>query len=320
MKKMMLIAVMISVFIIILPVTLAGKNNYNREKEQTLVSEVGTKTLVKEKDLFRVFDKKSNTIILMTAQDYIFGVIAAEMPALYHTEALKAQAVAAYTYACYKRDQNANKKYDITTDYTVDQSYKEKAQAKKDWGSKGDEYTKKIESVIEATTGQILTYNNKPILAVYHAVSSGRTYSAKDVWGTEIKYLQSASCEGDKLANNYICEFEFTTAQLKKKFSIDKNEEKMKLISNCKTKSGGLVESASVFGNKFSGSEIRNVLNLPSQNFTVTLNKNGCIITTYGYGHGVGMSQNGANYMANQGYSYKKILSHFYRNSKLVEG
>ena len=148
-------------------------------------------------------------------------------------------------------------------------------------------------------------------------MSSGRTYSAKDVWGKEIVYLQAKACESDKLSSNYCKKTKFTNKQLKNKFTPEK--ENIKAISSCKILSSGLVESALVFGEKISGSEIRSVLNLPSQNFEIEYKNAEYTITTYGYGHGVGMSQNGANYMAKQGYSYKKILNHFYSNINLIQ-
>lgn len=126
-------------------------------------------------DTFRVCDMQTDTVSVMTADEYIFGVLAAEMPALYENEALKAQAVAAYTLACRRRADNKDKSYDITTDYTVDQSYITRSEAKKRWGDKYDEYSKKLEKAVGDVKNFAVTYNGEPITAVYHAISSGKT-------------------------------------------------------------------------------------------------------------------------------------------------
>ena len=178
---------------------------------------------------------------------------------------------------------------------------------------------KKIENAIDAIGWNALYYEDKPILAVYHALSCGNTYAAKDVWGKEISYLQSVSCDGDKLASNYISTVTFTKEELKEKFSgeLDTELESKTAISNRKTLSSGLVEAVTVFGTKFTGAKVRSILNLPSSNFSCTEKGEEVIFTVYGNGHGVGMSQNGANYMAKQGYNYKEILKHFYKGAYL---
>ncbi len=312
MKKMMLISVIISAFMLLMPLAVLGQV----EKPETEVVEtVATiKEENKSKDIFRVFDKASNKTIEMTADDYIFGVVAAEMPALYEIEALKAQAVAAYTYACYKRELNKKADYDITTDFSTDQSYKTEEKAREDWGENAEEYVEKIKSVIKSVSGKCMYYENKPIFAAYHAVSSGKTYSAKDVWGKEIEYLKSVESSGDKESKKYSAVLEFTESQLEEKLSslIDKKNKNTAILGTIKAKKSGLVDNVKVYGNDISGSEIRSALGLPSSNFEFEKKQGKYIFNCLGYGHGVGMSQHGANYMAKQGYTYKQILSHYY--------
>lgn len=313
MKKMMCIFLIIYIFMLLMPIAAVGISGISEITEIETAKETDVKVENQSgEDIFRVYDKESEKITNMTAEDYIFGVVAAEMPALYETEALKAQAVAAYTYACRKRNQNSSKKYDITTDYTVDQSFKPYEKALKDWGSKGEEYAEKIIDAVKSVAGKKLTYNSEPILAVYHAVSSGQTFSAKAVWGNEIAYLQAASSEGDKLAENYCSKAEFTKAELKKILNITDDTDK--IFTSLKADSNGLVETVKVCGEEVSGADIREALDLPSQNFEYALKENKYTFTCYGYGHGVGMSQYGANYMAKQGYTYKEILNHYYNN------
>lgn len=311
MKKMMLISAIISAFMLLMPLAVLGQV----EKPETDVVE--TVAAVKEeketKDIFRVYDKTSKKTTEIVAEDYIFGVVAAEMPALYETEALKAQAVAAYTYACYKRELNKKADYDITSDFSTDQSFKTEEKAREDWGVNAEEYVQKIKSVIKSVSGKCMYYENKPIFAAYHAVSSGKTYSAKDVWGKEIEYLKSVESNGDKESKKYSAVLEFSEKELDEKLlSLVSKKKNKEILGDIKAKKSGLVESVKVYGNDIAGSEIRSVLDLPSSNFKFEKRKEKYIFNCLGYGHGVGMSQHGANFMAKQGYNYKQILSHYY--------
>ena len=312
MKKMMLISVIISSFMFLMPLAVLGQV----EKPKTEVIETAAVVKVENgrKDVFRVYDKTTDKTIEMAADDYIFCVVAAEMPALYEIEALKAQAVAAYTYACYKRELNKKADYDITTDFSTDQSFKTEEKACEDWGENAEEYVEKIKSAIKCVSGKCMYYENKPIFSAYHAVSSGKTYSAKDVWGKEIKYLKSVDSSGDKESKKYAAVLEFTESELEEKFSslIEKKVENTDILSELKTKKSGLVDSVKVHGNDIAGSKIRTVLGLPSSNFKFEQKQGKYVFNCFGYGHGVGMSQHGANYMAKQGYTYKQILSHYY--------
>ena len=312
MKKMMLISVIISAFMLLLPLAVLGQvENVETEVVETAAP---VKQENKVKDVFRVFDKATQKTIEMYADDYIFGVVATEMPALYETEALKAQAVAAYTYACYKRNLSKNSDYDITTDFTTDQSFKTEEKAREDWGEKAEEYVKKIKSAIKSVSGKCIYYEDQPIFAAYHAVSCGKTYSAKDVWGKEIKYLKSVDSSGDKESKKYAAVLEFSASQLDEKLLplIEDKNKNAPILGTLKAKKNGLVEIVEVYGNKVSGSEIRSALGLPSSNFNLEKKEGKYIFNCLGYGHGVGMSQQGANFMAKQGHNYKQILSYYY--------
>ncbi len=247
-------------------------------------------------------------------EDYIFGVVAAEMPALYHEEALKAQAVAAYTFACSKKAQNKELEYDITNDHTVDQSFITEEEAKAKWGDSADEYTQKIKKAVADTAGEMIYYEGIPILAVYHAISGGTTEDSKNVWGSERAYLKPVLSEGDKLAKNYITEVSFTADELKQKLEkeIELNGEAKDYLGNIARTDSGTVSSIKVCGKDVSGFTIGSLLSLRSANFEVKFADEKFTFTVYGAGHGVGMSQNGANYMAKQGSSYKEILTYYY--------
>lgn len=263
---------------------------------------------------FRICDISNDTVTEMKTSDYIFGVVAAEMPALYEKEALKAQAVAAYTYACVKKAENADKSYDLTTDPSLDQSFITKEEAEKRWGDKAAEYREKIESAVKETEGYMVTYEKKPILAVYHAISSGMTESCEEVWAKDLPYLKPVASPGDKLAPEYSSKAEFGEEEVKTKLSelCTVEGEAKDFFGNIKKTQSGTVKTLTVCGKEVTGAAIRSLFGLRSANFDVAYDGGVFTFTVYGYGHGVGMSQYGANYMAKQGSGFKEILCCYY--------
>ena len=268
---------------------------------------------------FDVCNTLTGEITKMTAQDYIFGVVAAEMPALYETEALKAQAVAAYTYACYRRVENSAKNYDITTDHTADQSFITAEAAAEKWGDKAEEYTKKIRDATAAVEGYMLTYGGKPVLSVYHAISSGKTESAGNVWGSEYPYLQPVSSPGDKLSPDYLSTVQLSADELRPKLDGigDLSGDPAGWFGEGSPSDSGTVLKIPVGGETVTGARVRAALNLRSSNFKAAYADGVFTFTVLGYGHGVGMSQYGANYMAKQGSDFKEILSCYYTGTKV---
>ncbi len=253
--------------------------------------------------------------------DYIFGVVAAEMPALYHEEALKAQAVAAYTFATVKRKQNSALEYDITNDHTVDQSFITEAQAREKWGDDAEEYIAKIKKAVAETEGELICYNDQPITAFYHAISSGKTEDPKNVWGKELPYLKSKLSAGDTLAKNYITEASFTADELAEKLKgeVELSGDTADYFGALTRTEAGTVSQVELCGKKISGFKLQALLSLRSANFEVKFAENKLVFTVKGAGHGVGMSQNGANFMANEGSSYKEILNYYYENCEIVK-
>lgn len=316
MKKIFYTGIIITAVMLLLPLSVIkdSENILSVSAVQNIPKETVTPA-----ENFKVCFSEDGKVHEMSAQDYIFGVVAAEMPALYETEALKAQAVAAYTFACCRKQENKEKSYDITTDPNCDQSYITKEKAREKWGSKADEYEKKIKNAVKEVSDLMIIYKGEPIVAVYHAVSSGKTESCADIWGNDLPYLVSVSSEGDKLADNYISQTSFTTAELQKKLSeeIDLTGEPENYFSNFKRTKAGTVKELLLCGKTYTGSRIRSLLGLRSSNFEIKFGNGKFTFTAYGYGHGVGMSQNGANYMAKQGSSFKEILTHYYNDCKV---
>ena len=231
-----------------------------------------SKTDKQEKgDTFRICDMQTDTVSVLTADEYIFGVVAAEMPALYEPEALKAQAVAAYTLACRRRADNKDKSYDLTTDYTVDQSYISKADAEKRWGDKAEEYSKKIKDAVADVKNLIVTYEGEPITAVYHAISSGKTEDSRDIWGGSLSYLKPVASPGDKLSPDYISEVEVSAEELQKKLGDEckLSGEPAAYFGEPKRTDSGSVLTVPVCGTDINGAKIRSIFDLRSLNFSV---------------------------------------------------
>lgn len=317
MRKMMGLSVLIAAAMLLVP--LSALSDEGQAVAANRVTANISDTKAEKVEVFRVCASESGEVSEIKTEDYIFGVVAAEMPALYHEEALKAQAVAAYTYACSRKAQNKNKSYDITTDHTLDQSYITETKAREKWGENADEYIDKIKGAVNAVKGYMITYNGSPITAVYHAISAGKTEDCKDIWGSELAYLKPVTSEGDKLSANYISEEKFTAEKLKEKLTdevVFEGDAATWFGKSARTDSGTVTE-IKLCNETLRGDRIRSVLGLRSSNFEVKYSNGEFIFTVYGYGHGVGMSQNGANYMAKQGSNFKEILNHYYTDCKI---
>ncbi len=267
---------------------------------------------------FRFKDKNTGEITVMSARDYILGVVSAEMPASYHTEALKAQTVAAYTFALYRKNENKDKDYDITGDSNLDQAYINAQKRQEKWGDKTAEYTEKILAAVDSVLGQTVVYDGKLALTLYTAISGGKTEDAQNIWGKKIPYLVPVESVGDLLSPNYISTKTFTTAQIKEKLPEIAQTEAAKWFSSPDYTDSGTVMSMK-FGDKtLTGKEIRTALGLKSANFDVSAKGDEFTFTVRGYGHLTGMSQYGANYMAQQGSDYKEILCWYYKGAQVI--
>ena len=270
-------------------------------------------------DMVTILNTKSGEKTTLSTKEYIFGVVAAEMPLSYNDEAIKAQAVAAYTFLLYRTKQNADKDYDITIDSQTDQAYISGEQLTEKWGDNLDRYTTRLNNLLNEVDGMFIAYNGQPILAVYHAISSGKTETAKNVWGSSISYLSAVESIGDLLSPDYLSTAKVSTDDFKQAFeskcSLPKTQENyIEKISRSKS---GTVTSIVIGVKTFKGSDIRAAFFLRSSNFDVELKDNNFIFTVRGYGHGVGMSQYGANYMATQGNTFSEILCWYYKGCEI---
>lgn len=244
-------------------------------------------------------------------EEYVIGVVAAEMPASFHTEALKAQAVAARTYAIKKHSNGIT-----LLNSTAHQVYNTQAQLRAKWGSSYSTYYNKVKSAVNATLGQVLKYNGEYIEASYYAISNGYSELPKYVWNTDYPYLQAVSSTWDKGISAGKHSVTMTYAELSSKLGVTVNyDTEIKVLSKTE---GNRVASIKIGEKTFTGVKVRSLLGLRSADFEITKKDTGVVISEVGYGHGVGMSQYGANGAAKAGYSYKQILAHYYPQTTLV--
>ena len=238
-------------------------------------------------------------------ENYIIGVVACEMPALYNDEALKAQAIAARTYASYQSDNNI--KLLTTTD---DQCYITEGEMKEKWGHDFETYHKKIKNIVNSTKGIVMNKNNKLFKSFYFSTSNGYTENSQTVFKEE--NLKSVNSSWDKTSKNYYKEIEFTKENLENILGQFTN---IKIIKRNKTNH---VEEIKIDNKIMTGIEFRKKLKLRSTDFEIEKKDKIYTIKTYGYGHGVGMSQYGANELAKKGYTYEEILDYYYSEIDLV--
>lgn len=251
---------------------------------------------------------------------YLVGVVRAEMPASFELEALKAQAAAARTYTLYKLRTGGNHggTADICTDSTCCQAYLDEETARSNWGPDADANELKIQQAVKETDGQAVLYGGAPILAVFHSSSAGLTRNAGQVWQEDLPYLQAVSSpEAGEAIPNYYSTKEFTKEELKEKLQgawpdADLTGSMSDWLTNPVTDSAGSVTTVSVGGVTVKGAQVRSALGLRSACFEWEEKDGRMIFYVTGYGHGVGLSQYGANRMAQQGSGYQEILTHYY--------
>lgn len=256
-------------------------------------------------NIYITLNKKDGSVAKIELEEYLVGVVGAEMPALFNIEALKAQAVIARTYAL-----KAQAKGNSLRDNEVNQSYKTEDELRSYWGSNFNDYYNKVRKAVNDTKGEYLTYNGNYIEAVYHSTSNGVTESSSNVWGNYYPYLVSVDSEYDNLNPSYEMNKDLSYDELSKIFGFTVDKETTLEVLN--TTSGNRVERIRIGDREYQGTVFRNMLGLRSADFDIDKHGEGIIFTTRGYGHGVGMSQYGANGMAKNGYSYKDILLHYY--------
>ncbi len=264
-------------------------------------------------NIIRVKDEQGN-ITEIPFEEYIKGVVAGEMPATFEEEALKAQAVASRSYAMYQMEGSKDKDYDVL-DTTTNQVYLTDEELKNNWKEEYPEKINKIKKAVAETKGEYLTYDGKVINAMFFSTSNGQTENSEDVFVSALPYLRSVASSWDEESPVYTDTATFSLQDFYNKLSLPYSETlTVEITSQTNT---GRIKTLKINGTEFNGRDFASKLSLRSNCFTISQNEQNITITTKGFGHGVGMSQYGANGMAKEGYDYKKILEHYYSNTKI---
>ncbi len=279
-----------------------NKSNFTETKKDNCTET--KKEDIKKNEITVTVYRNNGKIINLELEEYVLGVVGAEMPASFNIEALKAQTILARTYAL-KSIKNGKK----LTDTVSTQAYKDNSELQKLWKNDYTKYYEKIKKAVNETKGKVILYNNEYIDAVYHSTSNGKTENSKNVWKNSLPYLVSVDSSWDKNVKSYKKETIFEINEFCNILKLDVEEPITYEIIHNET---GRVRQITINNKTFSGTEFRNLLKLRSADFEIEINDEKIKVTTYGYGHGVGMSQYGANEMAKQGYSYIQILKHYY--------
>lgn len=303
MKKILLL----TLTIILIPLFIIGLTNRNEILNKIKYGFYSNSTI-------KVKKSKTNEIESVPIEEYVIGVVAGEVPASFDLEALKAQAVASRTYAL-EHKQRSKTNYDVM-DNTQNQVYINYEDMKNKWKNNYDENLNKITNAVNSTKGEVLLYDNNLIDAMFFSTSNGFTENSENVFSSKKPYLVSVPSPWDKQESPV---FKTTSLISKKEFLFnlglpDSNEIN---ISDVKTTNTKRVISLNINGKKFKGSEIKSIFKLRSTSFSIEIQEDKVNFIVNGFGHGVGMSQYGANGMAKEGYDYKDILKHYYKNCEI---
>lgn len=276
-------------------------NKVNEEENDKTEEKQVKETIENAITLYR----SNGEILNLTINEYLIGAVAGEMPASFNIEALKAQAVVSRTYLL-KQIKNNN----IIIDSTMQQVYKDNNKLKNMWKNDFDKYYSKIKKAVLDTDKIAIYYNGDYIDALYHSTSNGYTLNSENVWSNAIPYLKSVESKWDLNASSYLKNTNKDIAYVLSLFGID-DINKIQIVSRDDTNH---VKEIKVGDKIYKGTVFRSLLKLRSTDFDIMVNDNSVVFITRGFGHGVGMSQYGANGMANEGYNYIDILNHYYTN------
>ena len=267
------------------------------------------------------------TIEEMPMDKYLLGVLRAEMPASFEPEALKAQAVAARTYTLYKMEQGGIMRHpdaDACDDITCCKAYRTAEDAAADWGAEALYYEEKLARAVAETDGEAIVYDGQPVLAVFFSSAAGHTQGAGEVWQSDLPYLKSVdSPEDASLVPNYYSTVRFTAQEFRDLFCAAYPTAKLggdtgSYLTDIRRNDAGFVSTLCVGGVTVKGNDLRTVLGLRSPSFTVEADGSALTFHVTGYGHGVGMSQYGANAMAKEGYTCEEILEHYFSGAQVA--
>lgn len=328
MRKMMSFFVIMVLLLLLLPaIVTIGFRGVSDEKESKSVLDFAEGVDLPFK--ISVYDINTNQVFDIEFEEYICGVVAGEMPPTNNVEALKAQAVAARSFILSKAgessggDEQRHKGAMICTDSVHCKEWQSINDIKKVWDTRyADEYEERIRKAVSGTWGEYMVYEGETVKAYFYAMSGGRTENASEVWGAGLPYLKSVNSREDLKSDGF--ETMYTVPRekfcelLKKERADIKLSDGGELGIEIKRTEGGGVSEIKIAGVTFNGEEIRKMFNLKSTNFEIKPTENKVTFVVKGNGHGVGMSQNGANVLAGEGKKYDEILKHYYSGVSIV--
>lgn len=329
MKKIILILICIFIFIFTIPIIFTKQIS---EVVSNTVEQIENKIIESNYDYknyqtINLLHTKTSEIEEIKLDEYLYGVVSAEMPVSFEEEALKAQAVVARTYTIYKIVNNNNKhgEADICDDSTCCQAWISKEDRLAKWKDEEKEQNwNKIVEAVNSTQGKIILYEGKPINAFFHSNSGGKTEPPINVWGgSGYPYLQSVETAGEDAYSQYSSELTITKQEFEEKmkanyedFTINYEDNPIEIKEYTE---GNRVKTIKIGNKELSGVEVRTILGLRSANFQVSIDGDNISFKVVGYGHGVGMSQTGADSMAKEGKNYEEIIKHFYTGVEIKD-
>lgn len=317
MRKVLVIGLLLTAVIYILPVFCGLL-----EQEEPL--SIPQESVVADAEITVLVDGEART---MKLEDYVVSVVAGEIAPDFPTEAIRAQAVAARTYALYKQKTGRpaqHEEADVCDDPAHCAAFVDlKTEAAARWGEQANTAQDVIRQAVEDTAGQVLTYEGEPIVAVFSSAAGEKTERAVDVWGSDIPYLQSVDSPGGEACPKYYDAVVLTADEICERAAKTLPSADLSGDPSGWFKASERSEAGGIVRMKFGGVEVkgtvmRTLLGLNSTNFTVKIDGNTLTFTTTGYGHGVGLSQWGAKYSAEQGQTYDEILAHYYPGTTLT--
>ncbi|MBQ8831336.1 MAG: stage II sporulation protein D [Oscillospiraceae bacterium] len=317
MKNKIIIATLAVLFAVFAPVIFTDRNEKAPVENHT--DEASDRTEETE-DILEISVLMGDKSVKMDIEEYLVGVVAGEMPVSFEDEAIKAQAVAARTYTLYKLwvEQSANHDETVCTDAACCKAYADEASLREKWGDDYDGNITKIRALVWSTQGVYMVYENEPVLAVFHSSSSGKTENSGNVWNKDVPYLASVeSPESSENVKNYISVKEIEYDDFKMRFlkeypEAEFSENREEWITDIVYSDSGRINSVRIGGVTVRGTKLRALYELRSTAVTVEAGEKSIKFTVTGYGHGVGMSQYGANTMAQEGSTWQEILKWYY--------
>ncbi len=336
MRKMLVIGLMLTVVIYVLPVFCgyldAEKLDFvpqeNHIEHAEMSEEQSTEEEQQIKASGRITVQVNGEAREMPLEDYVVSVVSGEISPDFPEEAIKAQAVAARTYALYKQQAGRpaqHKDADVCNDPAHCAAYVDlKTEAAARWGETANVDAETIRRAVKETAGMVLTYEDKPIVAVFSAAAGEKSERAEDVWGSEIPYLQCVDSPGGDACPKYHATVTLSADEIRKRAaksipSADLSGKPSDWFKASKRSEAGGVISLKFGGVQVQGTALRTLLGLNSTNFTVNVDGDELTFITTGYGHGVGLSQWGAKYAAEQGQTWQEILAHYYPGTKITQ-